>query len=102
VLYSIVESRDNVLEGMRPPSSPPYTVVVIPAKAGIQTETLFIVDKPMIDRVFCFHGNLENLGNLDTSCHVLSRSPTVPKCALPVILRPEGPKDLSKNMQRRP
>ncbi|MDP3786626.1 MAG: hypothetical protein Q8R05_03640, partial [Candidatus Omnitrophota bacterium] len=31
---------------------------------------------------FCFHGNLENLGNLDTSCHVLSR------CPYPIIPTP--------------
>ncbi len=58
------------------PSSPPYVKIGTVPEGDcpyFYEETLFIVGKPAADRVFCFHGILGNLGNLDTSCHVLSR-----------------------------
>ena len=54
------------------PSSPPFIAEVNASAIVFATEALFIVGKLAVNRVFCFHGNLGNLGNLDISCHVLS------------------------------
>ena len=52
----------------------PPTVAEVKASAIVfTTEILFVVEKSAVNRIFCFHGILGNLGNFVTSCHVLSR-----------------------------
>jgi hypothetical protein len=63
-----------------------------PSRRQIVAEKiLFIIKKLMVNRVFCFHGFLGNLGILATSCHVLSRRIPSPIKA-DIIYIPSPPK----------
>ena len=65
---------EDALGRVGSPSSPPYIAEVRTSAIFFTTEILFVVEKSAANRIFCFHGILGNLGNLDTSCHVLSHA----------------------------